>query len=79
MTSRSPALFSTVQRPGSAASQHGGDIQFSGLYEPPSEWMSTDPSALTSNNRRAGGRCAVSRPDVVDLALGNHEAHGLTP
>ena len=27
----SPALFVTVQRPGSSASRHGGDIQFSGL------------------------------------------------
>ena len=41
---------------------HGGDIQFSGLYEPPSEWTSTEPSALIISTRVAIGRCAVSRP-----------------
>ena len=41
---------------------HGGDIQFSGLYEPPSECTSTDPSALTMISRVAIGRWAVSRP-----------------
>jgi len=41
---------------------HGGDIQFSGLYEPPSEWTSTEPSALIISTRVAIGRWAVSRP-----------------
>ena len=40
----------------------GGDIQFSGLYEPPSECTSTDPSALIISTRVAIGRWAVSRP-----------------
>ena len=44
------------------ASVHGGDIQFSGLYEPPSEWTSTEPSFLTMISRVAIGRWAVSRP-----------------
>ncbi len=43
-------------------SVHGGDIQLSGLYEPPSECTSTDPSALNISTRVAIGRCAVSRP-----------------
>src|SRR6476620_6740568 len=34
-------------------SVHGGDIQFSGLYEPPSECTSTDPSALIITTRAA--------------------------
>ena len=45
-----------------SAIAHGGDIQLSGLYEPPSLCTSTDPSALTSSNRVARGRWAVSRP-----------------
>ena len=47
---------------GASVSRHGGDIQFSGLYEPPSECTSTEPSALTMSRRRASGRWAVSRP-----------------
>jgi hypothetical protein len=43
-------------------SRHGGLIQLSGLYEPPSECTSTLPSALTSSNLVASGRWAVSRP-----------------
>ena len=45
-----------------SAIAHGGDIQFSGLYEPPSLCTSTDPSALTSSSRVARGRWAVRRP-----------------
>ena len=41
---------------------HGGLIQLSGLYEPPSECTSTEPSALTRSSRAASGRWAVSRP-----------------
>ena len=58
----SPDLLVTVQRPGCSTSRHGGDIQFSGLYDPPSEWTSTDPSALTRSSRSAEARDAVSRP-----------------
>src|SRR6185437_8405175 len=66
----SPALLVTVHLPltpssedaSSSTSLQGGDIQFSGLYEPPSECTSTEPSALTNNNRVAIGRCAVNRP-----------------
>ena len=42
---------------------HGAVIQFSGLYEPPSEWMSTDPSPLSMMTRLAGSRWALSRPE----------------
>ena len=52
----SSALLVTVHWPGCSTSLHGGDIQFSGLYEPPSEWTSTEPSALTMSSRRADGR-----------------------
>ncbi len=62
MASVSPPLLVTDHWPGSSVSQHGGDIQFSGLYEPPSECTSTEPSALTMSRRRAEGRWAVSRP-----------------
>ena len=62
IASVSPALPVTVHRPGSSVSLHGGDIQFSGLYEPESECTSTDPSALTISSRRASGRWAVSLP-----------------
>ena len=62
MTSCSPALLVTVQVPGSSRSVQGGLIQFSGLYDPPSECTSTDPSALTISSRVAIGRWAVSRP-----------------
>ena len=74
MTSRSSVLaLCTVQTsitPCSAASasgcatvsRAGGLIQFSGLYEPPSECTSTLPSALTSSSRVASGRWAVRRP-----------------
>ena len=62
IASVSPALLVTVHRPGSSVSRHGGDIQFSGLYEPPSLCTSTDPSALTMSSRRAEGRWAVSLP-----------------
>ncbi len=41
---------------------HGGDIQLSGLYDPPSLCTSTDPSALIISTRVAIGRWAVSRP-----------------
>ncbi len=37
IVSVSPDLPVTTHRPGSSASRQGGDIQFSGLYEPPSE------------------------------------------
>ena len=40
----------------------GGDIQLRGLYDPPSECTSTDPSALIIRTRVAIGRWAVSRP-----------------
>ena len=43
-------------------SVQGGDIQFSGLYDPPSECTSTEPSALIISTRVAIGRWAVSRP-----------------
>jgi len=43
-------------------SLHGGDIQFSGLYEPLSAWIRTVPSALIMIKRVAMGRWAVSRP-----------------
>ena len=56
IASVSPALPVTVHLPGSSVSRHGGDIQFSGLYEPPSECTSTEPSALTMSRRRAEGR-----------------------
>lgn len=69
MTSCSPALFSTVQTSttpswsdGVIRVVQGGLIQLRGLYEPPSEWMRTDPSALSMIARVASGRCAVSRP-----------------
>ena len=62
MISVSPDLPVTVHWPGASVSRHGGDIQFSGLYEPPSECTSTEPSALTMSRRRASGRWAVSRP-----------------
>jgi hypothetical protein len=55
-------LVTTQQSPDSSFREHGGDIQFSGLYEPPSECTSTEPSALISNSRVARGRWAVSRP-----------------
>jgi hypothetical protein len=45
-----------------SAMAHGGDIQLSGLYDPPSLWTRTEPSALTMSSRVASGRCAVSRP-----------------
>ena len=56
IASVSPALLVTDHLPGSSVSRHGGDIQFSGLYEPPSECTSTEPSALTMSRRRASGR-----------------------
>ena len=62
ITRVSPALLLTDHRPGSSVSRHGGDIQFSGLYEPPSLCTRTDPSALTMSSRSAEGRWAVSRP-----------------
>ncbi len=62
IVSVSPLLPVTDHRPGSSVSLHGGDIQFSGLYEPPSECTWTDPSALTISRRTAGGRWAVSLP-----------------
>src|SRR5258705_13904101 len=62
MISVSPDLPVTVHRPGSSVSRHGGDIQFSGLYEPPSGGTSTQPSALTVSRRRASGGWAVRRP-----------------
>ena len=37
IVSVSPDLPVTTHLPGSSASRQGGDIQFSGLYEPPSE------------------------------------------
>ena len=60
-------VHATTPSPASAlglvpASVHGGDIQFSGLYEPPSECTSTEPSALIISTRVAIGRWAVSRP-----------------
>ena len=65
----SPALLVTVQVAAVPSASdacstrlHGGLIQFSGLYDPPSECTSTEPSALTSSSRVACGRCAVSRP-----------------
>ena len=58
----SPALLVTVQVSSVSTSEHGGLIQFSGLYEPPSEWTRTEPSALTTSSRVASGRWAVSRP-----------------
>jgi hypothetical protein len=33
------------------------------LYEPPSAWISTDPSDFTINSLGAIGRWAVSRPE----------------
>ncbi len=45
-----------------SATLQGGDIQFSGLYDPPSECTSTDPSDLCMITRVAIGRWAVSRP-----------------
>ncbi len=54
--SSSPALFVTLQMSSSSISLHGGDIQFSGLYEPPSAWISTEPSAFTISSRGAIGR-----------------------
>ena len=62
ISSRSPALFTTVHNSSVTVSVQGGLIQLSGLYEPPSECTSTDPSAFTSSNRVAEGRWAVSRP-----------------
>src|SRR5690606_28878655 len=47
----------------SSLSVHGGLIQLSGLYEPPSECRSTEPSALTSTSRVASGRLASRRPE----------------
>ena len=63
----SPPLASTTHSgtPSSlvpSTTVHGGDIQFSGLYEPPSVCTSTEPSALTISSRVAIGRWAVSRP-----------------
>src|SRR5262249_35496852 len=58
----SPDLLVTVQRSGCSTSRHGGDIQFSGLYDPPSGWTSTDPSALTVGRRSAGRSARVERP-----------------
>ena len=58
----SPDLPVTDQRPGSSVSLHGGDIQLSGLYEPPSLCTRTEPSAFTMSRRRAAGRWAVSLP-----------------
>jgi hypothetical protein len=52
----------TTILPGSSSMTVGGVIQFSGLYPPASACTSTDPSALTTINRSASGRCAVSRP-----------------
>ena len=43
-------------------SVHGGDIQLRGLYDPPSEWTRTLPSALSMRTLVARGRCADSRP-----------------
>ena len=37
IVSVSPDLPVTTHRPRSSTSRQGGDIQFSGLYEPPSE------------------------------------------
>ena len=56
IVSVSPDLPVTIQRPASSVSRHGGDIQFSGLYEPPSLWTRTDESALTMSSRVASGR-----------------------
>ena len=56
IASVSPDLPVTVHWPGASVSRQGGDIQLSGLYEPPSECTSTDPSALTMSRRRAEGR-----------------------
>ena len=56
IVSVSPALLVTVHLSGCSVSRHGGDIQFSGLYEPPSECTRTEPSALTISSRRADGR-----------------------
>jgi hypothetical protein len=62
MVSVSPLPFGTRHRPGSSTSWHGGDIHISGLYAPPSACTDTLPSAFTSSNRVAIGRCAVRRP-----------------
>lgn len=71
----SPALFSTTQTVGApdsevssppspsvSVSQHGGLIQFSGLYARSSACTLTEPSALMSKSLLADGRWAVSRP-----------------
>jgi hypothetical protein len=61
MVNVSPALFSTVQIAAAFSASairtaHGGDIQFSGLYDPPSLWTKTEPSALIISTRVANGR-----------------------
>ena len=62
MVSVSPDLPVTTQRPGSSASRQGGDIQFSGLYQPPSECTRTEPSALIMMSLVAGASRADRRP-----------------
>src|SRR3954451_22322281 len=62
MISCSPALLVTVHCRSDSTRLHGGLIQFSGLYEPPSECTRTEPSAFTSSNRVASGRGGGNRP-----------------
>ncbi len=67
MMSCSPALFTTVQVPTPSAStfarvEHGGLIQFNGLYARSSACTDTEPSALVRISRVAIGRCAESLP-----------------
>ena len=56
MVSVSPDLPVTTHSPADSVRRQGGDIQFSGLYEPPSLCTSTDPSALTMMSRSAEAR-----------------------
>ena len=76
MVSVSPDLPVTTQRPGSSASLQGGDIQFSGLYEPPSECTRTDESALTMSSRERRREMGRQPPRVVHAAPGDDETHG---
>ena len=54
IVSVSPDFAVTIHWPAASASRQGGDIQFSGLYEPPSQCTRTEDVRL--DHDEAGGR-----------------------